>query len=96
MAGHRSTIIPLWTRVVADPGFRDALIDDPLRALAAEPAVTASAEQVRQLEEMELGERERFVKGVVLEVHMRGAQSRFGRFGPDGRVGGPPPPDDAG
>ena len=93
MAGHPSTTIPLWTRVVADPGFRDALIDDPLRALAAEPAVTASAEQVRQLEEMELGERERFVKGVVLEVHMRGAQSRFGRFGPDGRVGGPPPPD---
>ena len=41
--------IPLWTRAVADPVFRDALIDDPLRALADAGDVTASPEQVAQL-----------------------------------------------
>jgi hypothetical protein len=83
--------IPLWTRVVADPGFREALIDDPLRALAGAGDVAASAEQVAQLEEMDGDARGEFVRGVVREVHMRGGQARFGKIGRDGRLGGVPP-----
>jgi hypothetical protein len=81
--------IPLWTRVVADPRFREALIDDPLGALAEAGDVAASADQIRQLEEMHAAERAAFVRGVVREVHMRGGQARFGAIGPDGRLGGP-------
>lgn len=80
--------IPLWTRAVADPRFRMALIEDPLRALAGAPGVVASPAQVDQLEAMAPDERREFVDGVVLEVHMRGGQARFGRIGPDGRLGG--------
>jgi hypothetical protein len=83
--------VPLWTRAVADPRFRSALIDDPLRALAAAPEVVASPAQVRQLDEMSRDERAEFVSGVVREVHWRGGQARFGALGPDGRLGGPPP-----
>jgi hypothetical protein len=82
--------IPIWTRAVADPAFRDALIDDPLRALAAAGDVNASPEQVAQLEEMDPEDRREMVLGVVREVHMRGGQARFGSIGPDGRLGGPP------
>jgi hypothetical protein len=85
------TATPLWVRAVADPAFREALIADPLRALAGEPAVAASPGQVRQLEEMDAEERGEFVRGVVREVHMRGGQARFGAVGEDGRLGGPPP-----
>ncbi|MGD9696279.1 MAG: hypothetical protein AB7V42_11540 [Thermoleophilia bacterium] len=79
---------PLWTRAVADPAFREALIEDPLRAVAAAPDVAVSSEQVRRLEEMDPDERGEFVRGVVREVHVRGAQARFGAPGPDGRLGG--------
>lgn len=79
--------IPMWTRVVADPAFRDALIGDPLRALAEAGDVAASAEQIEQLEGMDEAERGEFVRGVVREVHMRGGQARFGSIGPDGRLG---------
>ena len=82
--------IPIWTRAVADPAFRDALIEDPLRALAAAGDVVASAEQVRQLEEMDPDERRETVLGVVREVHMRGGQARFGAIGRDGRLGPDP------
>lgn len=82
---------PLWTRAVADPGFREALIDDPLRALADAGDVNASPEQVAQLEEMAPDDRREMVLGVVREVHMKGGQARFGAIGPDGRLGGPPP-----
>jgi len=82
--------VPIWVRAVADPRFREALIEDPLRALAGEPGVEASAEQVRQLEQMDPAERAEFVRGVVREVHMRGGQARFGAIGEDGRIGGPP------
>lgn len=82
--------IPIWVRAVADPRFREALIDDPLRTLASEPGVVVSPEQVRQLEEMDAAERAEFVRGVVREVHMRGGQARFGAIGRDGRIGGPP------
>ncbi len=84
--------VPLWVRAVADPAFREALIDDPLRALAEAGDVAVSADQVRQLEEMEPGEREELVRGVVREIHLRGGQARFGSIGPDGRLGGPDAP----
>lgn len=83
--------VTIWVRAVADPRFREALIDDPLRALASEPGVEASPDQVRQLEEMDPDERAEFVRGVVREVHMRGGQARFGAIGEDGRLGGPAP-----
>ncbi|HTI32146.1 MAG TPA: hypothetical protein VL422_00630 [Miltoncostaea sp.] len=85
--------VPLWTRAVADPRFRDALIDDPLRALADAGDVTASPEQVAQLEDLGPEERRDLVMGVCREIHMKGGQARFGAIGPDGRLGGPPPPD---
>lgn len=81
---------PIWTRAVADPAFRDALIDDPLRALAAAGDVSASSEQVRQLEEMDRDGRAELVMGVVRDVHARGGQARFGPLGEDGRLGGAP------
>lgn len=83
-------------RAVADPRFREALIEDPLRTLAAEPGVAVSPEQVRQLEEMDPAGRAEFVRGVVREVHMRGGQARFGAIGRDGRIGGPPPQEEPG
>ncbi len=88
------TLVPIWTRTVADPDFREALIADPLRALADAGNVGASLEQVRQLEDMDPTERAEFVRGVVRDIHMRGGQARFGSVGEDGRLGGPPPEDD--
>ncbi len=76
--------VPLWARAVADPAFREALIGDPLRALAEAGDVSASAEQVRQLEEMEHDERAELVMGVVREIHWRGGQARFGSILSDG------------
>jgi hypothetical protein len=83
--------VPLWVRAVADPAFREALIGDPLGALASAGDVRASAAQVRQLEEMDPHERAELVRGVVREVHVRGGQARFGRIREDGRIGGPDP-----
>ena len=83
--------VPLWVRAVADPAFREALIGDPLRALADAGDVIASAEQVRQLEELDAADRAELVIGVVREIHMRGGQARFGRIRGDGRIGGPDP-----
>ena len=82
-------LTPIWVRAVVDPVFRDALIDDPLSALADAGDVGASGEQVRRLEEMDPDERAEFVWGVVREVYWRGAQARFGAIGRDGRLGGP-------
>ena len=79
----------IWTRAVADVAFRDALIEDPLRALAEAGDVRASAEQVRRLEEMDREERAELVTEVVRRVHSRGFQARFGRLRDDGRLGGP-------
>jgi hypothetical protein len=86
----REQLTSIWVRAVADPAFRDALIADPLRALAEAGDVVASPEQVRQLEDMDPQERAEFVTGVVREVHMRGGQARFGDLRSDGRIGGPP------
>jgi len=72
---------PLWVRAVADPAFREALIGDPLRALADAGDVIASPAQVEQLEGMDLQERFELVTGVVREVHWRGGQARFGAVG---------------
>ena len=83
-------LTPIWVRAVADPAFRDALIADPLGALAEAGDVVASPEQVRQLEDMDPEERDELVRGVVREVHMRGGQARFGDLRSDGRLGGPP------
>jgi hypothetical protein len=83
--------VPLWVRAVADPAFREAVIGDPLRALADAGDVIASAEQVRQLEELDAADRAELVMGVVREIHMRGGQARFGRIRGDGRIGGPDP-----
>jgi hypothetical protein len=88
MAGTEPTT-PIWTRAVADPGFRDALIEDPLRALAEAGDVSASPAQVRQLEEMDRQERAELVMGVVRDIHARGGQARFGPLHDDGRLGGP-------
>jgi hypothetical protein len=82
--------VPLWTRAVADPVFRAALIADPLGALAGAPEVDASPDQVRRLDALDPEEREEVVLGLVREVHWRGAQARFGTLGRDGRLGGPP------
>lgn len=89
------TLVPIWTRTVADPDFREALIADPLRALADAGDVGASLEQVQQLEGMEPEERAEFVRGVVRDIHARGGQARFGSIGEDGRIGGPPPEADS-
>lgn len=83
--------VPLWVRAVADPAFREALIGDPLRALADAGDVIASAQQVRQLEELDAADRAELVMGVVREIHMHGGQARFGRIRGDGRIGGPDP-----
>ena len=88
----RTTPVSLWTRAVADSRFRDALIDDPLRALAEAPGVHASPEQVRQLDEMGRADRMDFVMGIVREVHMRGGQARFGAISSWRRPACPPSP----
>jgi hypothetical protein len=82
-------LTPIWVRVVADPQFREALIADPLRALAEAGNVHASTDQVRQLEELDPDARAELVRGVVQEVHWRGGQARFGAIRDDGRIGGP-------
>lgn len=85
------TLVPIWTRTVADPHFREALIDDPLRALADAGDVGASLDQVRRLEDMDREKRAEFVRGVVRDIHMKGGQARFGDVNADGRLGGTPP-----
>lgn len=81
----------LVVRLVADERFRAAVVEDPLRALADAGPVRATPEQVRALEDMTREERSDAVTALVREVHLRGAQARFGRIRPDGRIGGPDP-----
>ena len=68
----------LWARAVADGAFRDALIDDPLRALAGAPEVAASPEQVRRLEEMTRSEREELLREILREAMARRARQQWG------------------
>lgn len=62
---------PLWVRAVADPDFRDALIRDPLRAVAAHPEVAATGEQIRRLEQLDDDARRELVDDVVREIYRR-------------------------
>lgn len=83
----------IWVRAIADERFREALVEDPLRALAEAGPIRVSAAQVRQLEEMGADERRELITAMIREAHWRGAQARFGRLGVDGRLGGPDNPD---
>lgn len=78
----------LWIRAVADEAFREALIVDPLRALATFGDIDLSTDQVRALEALDEDERRALVTRIVREAHLRGATARFGGIGPDGRLGG--------
>ncbi len=68
----------VWARAIADGAFRDALIADPLRALAAAPDVEVSPEQARRLEEMTAAEREELVRELVREAMTRRARQQWG------------------
>lgn len=72
----------IWVRLVADERFRDAFIEDPLRALATAGPVTVSAEQVRRLDELDVDERREFVVDLVRDAYMKGGAARFGLFDP--------------
>ena len=78
----------LWVRAIADERFREALIEDPLVALARFDNVTVSPDQVRQLEDMTVEERRELVTQVLRRAHIQGGAARFGQIGPDGRIGG--------
>jgi hypothetical protein len=82
----------VWARAIADGAFRDALIADPLRALASAPEVEVSAGQVRALEAMTPAEREELVRELLREAMARRARQQWGdRFwSPD--AGEEPPP----
>ena len=60
-----------WTRMVADQAFREAVIEDPLRALARVDDVDVSPQQVRQLEEMSHGDRRELVTEVVRDAFFK-------------------------
>lgn len=79
-----------WTRMVADQAFREAVIEDPLRALARVDDVDVSPQQVRQLEEMSHGDRRELVTEVVRDAFFKGAVARWGPLGDDGALGSPP------
>lgn len=70
--------VDLWTRAVADPVFRDALIEDPLRALANEPQVRAEPAVVRRLEGMSTDERRGLVRELITSVMRRRARDQWG------------------
>jgi hypothetical protein len=71
----------LWARTIADEAFRDALVYDPLRALARFQDVDVSPDQIRQLEEMTVDERRELIQRVVREAHLKGGAARFGDIG---------------
>lgn len=79
-----------WTRMVADQTFREAVIEDPLRALARVDDVDVSPQQVRQLEEMSHTDRRELVTEVVRDAFFKGAVARWGPLGDDGALGSPP------
>ncbi len=79
-----------WTRVVADERFRDAVIDDPLRALSDVTDVEVSAEQVCQLEEMSRDERAELVREIIRETFLMNAIARYGPVAVEGPDALPP------
>ncbi len=70
--------ISVWSRAVSDREFCEALIADPLRALASVPGVSATPEQVRRLEAMTADEREQVIRDLVREVASRRARDQWG------------------
>jgi F0F1-type ATP synthase delta subunit len=78
----------LWARAIADHAFREALIDDPLRALATFDHVSATPEQIRQLEDLSSQDRREVITAILRRAHIEGGAARFGQIGPDGRIGG--------
>jgi hypothetical protein len=85
-----------WTRMVADQTFREAVVEDPLRALARVDDVDVSPRQVRQLEEMSHADRRELVTMVVRDAFFKGAVARWGPLGDDGELGAHPPNDMSG
>lgn len=79
-----------WTRVVADERFRDAVIDDPLRALSEVDDIDVSAEQVRQLEEMSRDQRIEIVREIIRETFLMNAIARYGPVAVEGPIDIPP------
>lgn len=68
----------VWSRAIADPAFRDALIADPLRALAGAPDVTATTDEIHRLEAMTGGEREHLLREMFREAMARRARQQWG------------------
>jgi hypothetical protein len=68
----------IWSRAIADEAFREALIADPLRALAAAPGVSAAPEEIRRLEEMTEDERRELVREVLAEAMRRRVHQMWG------------------
>ncbi len=84
----------IWARAIADKAFREGLIEDPLRALAAAHDVAATPDEVRRLEEMTAPERAELLEQLVQEVRRRRVHQMWGErfWTPDD----PRPPSDAG
>jgi hypothetical protein len=82
--------------MVADQTFREAVVEDPLRALARVDDVDVSPRQVRQLEEMSHADRRELVTMVVRDAFFKGAVARWGPLGDDGELGAHPPNDMSG
>ncbi|MDH3225685.1 MAG: hypothetical protein OEM67_01155 [Thermoleophilia bacterium] len=76
--GDASHAPNVWARAAGDPEFRQALIDDPLRALAGVGETDVSAEQVRRLEELTVQERAELIQEVLREIAMHRARRNWG------------------
>jgi hypothetical protein len=68
----------IWGRAVGDPEFREALIEDPLRALAEVGRTEVSADQVRRLERMSRSERAELVQELIRRLAGRRAREAWG------------------
>jgi len=76
--GSEPPLPSIWGRAAGDPEFREALIDDPLRALASVGDTGVTAEQVRQLDEMDVEERREIVTEVIRRVTLGHVRDRWG------------------
>ena len=68
----------IWARAAGDPAFRQALIEDPLRALAEFGTTDVSTEQVERLEQMSTEERAELVQEVLRAVASHRARQTWG------------------
>jgi hypothetical protein len=83
----------IWARAISDEAFRDALILDPLRALAGAPGVSATPEEVERLEDMTEDERRDLVRRLLEEAMRRRVHRMWGDHfwtGDDPRPPAPP------